>query len=45
MIDCLTEGMKKCTVKPVNYEKGKEVQLGQRENKSFSLPKEISRGF
>lgn len=30
MINCLIEGMKKFTVKPVNYEKVKEVQQGQR---------------
>ena len=32
MINCLIEGMKKLTVKPVNYEKVKEVQQGQDEN-------------
>lgn len=32
MINCLIEGMKKFTVKPVNYEKVKEVQQGQDEN-------------
>ena len=32
MINCLIEGMKKFTVKPVNYEKVKEAQKGQDEN-------------
>ena len=31
MINCLTEGMKKLTEKPINYEKVKEVQQGQDE--------------
>lgn len=44
MINCLIEGMKKFTVKPVNYEKVKEVQQGQDENPG-SFPKEISGGF
>ena len=32
MITCLIEGMKKLTVKPVNYEKVKEIQQGQDKN-------------
>ena len=32
MINCLIESMKKLTVKPVNYEKVKELQQGQDEN-------------
>ncbi|TEA41460.1 hypothetical protein DBR06_SOUSAS34110016, partial [Sousa chinensis] len=32
MINCLIEGMKKLTVKPVNNKKVKEVQQGQDKN-------------
>ena len=32
VILCLTEGMKRCIIKPVNYDKVKEITQGQDEN-------------
>ena len=44
MINCLIEGMKKLTVKPVNYEKVKEVQQGQDENLAV-FPRKLVEAF
>ena len=44
MINCLIEGMKKLTVKPVNYKKGERGPTGTG-RKSCSLPWETSGGF